>query len=95
MLRPLNHRDKVIGNLEFEDFVYRARKALIAHNQRFHFKAVYFDQLTELRRLIEDNRPRPTRVSFYDLFSPDRELTQWLEQPKVCSVFIGHFLFFL
>src|ERR1700742_626526 len=97
MLRPLNHIDKIVGNTELEDFVYRARKALIANNQRFGFKAIYFDQLTELRRLIEENRPRSvTRVSFYDLFSPDAELISWLEQPKVQFLFsLITFHFFL
>lgn len=93
MLKPHHHKEKIIGNSELEDFVFRLRRAMISTNQAFGFGFSYFDHITEIRRAIEDSRPKPstpvaavpttTKVSHHDLWEPDHELTQWFVQSKV------------
>ena len=56
MLDPLLNQDKIFGSTELEDFVFRARKLIIVHSKNYGFSGPYFDRLTELRSLIEEQR---------------------------------------
>ena len=84
MLKPLDHKEQIFGNSELEDFVFRARSAIISVNKIYDLNAVYFEPLTILCKAIDDRRKAlATKVSPYNLWEPDEALTHWLEQNKV------------
>ena len=99
MLRPHDHLDKILGNPDLEDKIFRIRTSMISVNKAFGCSTPYFEHLTTIRKAIEDHRlksatpsstsaitsvpPAPTKVRLYELWEPDNMLIQWLEQPKV------------
>ena len=100
-MSPIALKELVIGSSEFEDYIFCLRSGFISANKALGIKSPLFDQLTSLRQMIEDRRPKPAltfgtvasghpnhnaKVSPHDLWEPDAALTQWLEQSKVPRV---------
>ena len=73
MIDPLLHQEKIFGSTELEDFVFRARKVVIIHSKNYGFSGPYFDRLTELRSLIDEQRrlraPAPKVCFIFSYYS--------------------------